>query len=279
MNISESRARFNEAGTLPKQDLNWFTFYKKYESTILPLILLIVFLIMWEVIPSLGLVKPLFTSSPTRIFRAAQWLLVNGLWHDILVSGAEFWAGFILAIVLGIPLGICLGWYRRLQLMLDPFVSALYTIPRVALLPLLILWLGIGIESKIAVVFLGAFFPILVNIMAGMRTIDESLLKCAQAFGANDRQIFITLALPSVVPFIIAGIRLGVGRGLVGIVVGELVASTAGIGHMMSVAGATFQTDKVFVGIILLVGFGLLLAELLKRIEARFETWRPERNS
>ncbi len=253
-------------------------FFRKHENTILALGSLAIFLTLWELIPNLGLVKPLFTSSPTRIFRAAQWLFAHGLWHDIRVSAIEFIAGFSLAAITGIILGILLGWYRRLRAMCDPFVSALYATPRVALLPLLILWLGIGMKSKVAVVFLGAIFPILVNVMTGIRTIDETLLKCARSFGATDQQIFITLALPSSVPFLIAGMRLAVGRGLVGVVVGELVASTAGIGHMMSIAGATFQTDKVFVGIILLAGSGYILTEGLKRLEARFEMWRPEHN-
>jgi NitT/TauT family transport system permease protein len=162
--------------------------------------------------------------------------------------------------------------------MFDPFISALYALPRSALLPILILWLGIGIRSKIAIVFLGAVFPILINAMAGVRTIDEMLLRCARSFGANDRQLFLTLAVPSSVPFIVTGLRLGVGRALVGIVVGELVAATAGIGYMMSVAGATFQTDKVYVGIMLLAGTGYVLTALLKRLESYFETWRPGRS-
>lgn len=254
----------------------WRDFYERHENAILGWLAFALFLIIWEIIPYTGWVRPIFTSSPSRIFVAAQWLFANGFWHDIRVSATEFGLGFGFAAVSAIPLGILLGWYRRLRAMLDPFVSALYATPRVALLPLLILWLGIGIHSKVAVVFLGAFFPILVNVMSGMRTIDETLLKCARAFGANDWQIFTTLALPSTVPFTIAGMRLGVGRGLVGIVVGELVASTAGIGHMMSIAGATFQTDKVFVGIILLAGSGMAITTLLKQVEARFESWRPE---
>ena len=143
------------------------------------------------------------------------------------------------------------------------------------LLPLLILWLGIGIESKIAIVFLGAIFPIVMNVMAGMRTLDEHLLRCARSFGATDRQILLTIALPSTLPFLIAGIRLAVGRALIGVVVGELVASTAGIGHMMAMASASFQTDKVFVGVMILAATGYGLTELLSRAEAHFERWRP----
>jgi NitT/TauT family transport system permease protein len=172
-------------------------------------------------------------------------------------------------------LGLLLGWYRRLNAMFEPFVTMLNATPRVALLPLIILWLGIGMQSKVAAVFLGAFFPLVVNVMAGVRAVDETLLKCARSFGASDRQIFTTLALPSSVPFIVAAMRLAVGRGLVGVVVGEMLASTAGIGHMMALASATFQTDKMFVGLLLLAGFGYFLTELLKRLEKRYESWRP----
>lgn len=251
--------------------------YRNYENGILGAVSVLIFLVIWELVANLGLVKPLLISSPTRILSAAQWLFAHGFINDIRISATEFAVGYAIAIIIGIPLGILFGWYRRLNAVFDPFVSALYATPRVALLPLLILWLGIGLESKMAVVFLGAFFPVLVNTLAGVRTIDEQLLKCAQSFGATDRQIFTTLALPSAIPFVITGMRLGAGRGLVGVVVGELVAATRGVGYVMSIAGATFQTDKVFVGIILLAVSGYLMVELLKRIETRFESWRPER--
>lgn len=250
------------------------SFYARHEMRILSWGALAIFLISWELIPALGLVKPLFTSSPSRIITAAIWLFNHGLWYDIWISATEFGLGLGLAVLIGVPFGIALGWYRRLYALFDIFISALNATPRVALLPILILWLGIGIESKIAVIFLGAIFPILINVIAGMSTLDQSLLKCARAFGATDRQIFTTLAVPGSLPFIIAGLRLAVGRALIGVVVGELVASTAGIGHMMSIAGATFQTDKVFVGIILLAVTGVSLTELLKRIERRVARWR-----
>lgn len=234
----------------------------------------LVFIALWELVSRLEIIRPIFISSPTRIVTAAGWLFKNGFWGDIGVSTVEFLVGFLLAVLTAIPLGLALGWYRQLHAVFDPFISALYATPRIALLPIIILWLGIGLESKAAIVFLGAFFPIVINVIAGMRTLDDSLLRCAYAFGADERSIFRTIALPGTLPFIIAGLRIGVGRGLVGVVVGELVASTAGIGHMMAVAGATFQTDKVYVGIILLALSGYTLTSLLKRLENRFETWR-----
>jgi ABC-type nitrate/sulfonate/bicarbonate transport system permease component len=249
-------------------------FYQRFERNFLAGGTMILFLILWELLPDLGLLNPFFTSSPSRIWQAATWLFANGLWNDIFTSLNEFTAGFLLALILGIPLGIVLGWYRRLNAMFEPFITMFNAIPRVALLPLIILWLGIGIQSKIAAVFLGAFFPIVINVMAGIGTIDETLLKCARSFGANDRQIFMTLALPSSVPFIMAGLRLAIGRGLVGVVVGEMLAAQAGIGYVMAVSSAMFQTDRVYVGLILIMVFGYSLNEIARSLEKRFETWR-----
>jgi NitT/TauT family transport system permease protein len=250
----------------------------RHEDFILALSGVVVFVVLWELLPAVGVVNPLFTSSPSRIVAAARWLAANGLWDDVVISATEFAAGFALAVVVGVPLGILLGWYHRWRAVFNPFISVLYVTPRVALLPLLILWLGIGLAPKIAVVFLGAFFPIVITVIAGMRTIDETLLMCARSFGAGPRQIFTTIALPSCVPFVVAGLRLGVGRALVGVIVGEMVASSGGIGHMMSVAGATLQTDKVFVGIMLIALFGIVVNWGLNRLERRFECWRPERS-
>lgn len=257
----------------------WRLFFLRHEQWVLPVSSLVSFLLVWETVAGLELVNPLLISSPSRIWAAAQWLWEHGLIEDLRVSGLEFVVGYGIALVLGVPAGIGLGWYRRAKLIFDPFISALYATPRVALMPLLILWLGLGINSKIAVVFLGAIFPIMVNVFSGMRTLDPQLLRCAYCFGATDRQIFLTLAFPSTIPFIIAGMRLAVGRALVGVVVGELVAANAGIGHMMSVAGATFQTDKVFVGILILSGTGYILTELLKLVESHFEVWRTDRST
>ena len=235
------------------------------------------FFLFWELLAWSGFIKPIFISSPSAIFKAALWLSSHGLWNDILVSFTEFAVGFLAACVIAVPLGLIIGWYPRLNAVFDPFVTALNAMPRVALIPLIILWLGIGMESKVALVFLGAFFPLILNVMLGVKTVDEILLNCARSFGARDRQIFLTVIVPSSLPFIIAGMRLAVGRSLVGVVVAELVASNAGLGHLIYVAGSTFQTDKLFVGILILVLFGYLTTEGLKRVEDHFDSWRPNR--
>jgi len=251
--------------------------YVTFQRPILSISGMVVFFLGWEYIGTSGLVNPLFTSAPSKIFRAAVVMVQQGdIWNDLYVSGTEFAIGFAIAIAIGIPLGMLLGWYKTAYYLLDPFVTAFNATPRIALTPLFIIWFGIGIWSKVALVFLGAVFPIILNTFSGVRTIDELLLRAARSFGAKDRQIFTTIVLPGSVPFILSGLRLGLGRALVGIVVGEMVAATAGIGYSMAVAGATFQTDKLFVGVLILTAFGVMFTEGLNRLEHRFDAWRPQ---
>ena len=252
------------------------SFWKRNENWLLGTISMLIFLAVWELAVALQWVNPLFTSSPSRIVRTAIDLFADGsIFYDMQVSGFEFFVGYGLAVLIGVPLGILMGWYSRLNAILDPFVSALYATPRIALLPLVMIWFGIGFASKFAIVFLGAVFPILVNTITGMRTLDADFVKVARSFGASDRQMFMTVALPSSVPLLLTGLRLGLGHALVGIVVGEMYGATHGLGFLISVSGARFQTDKVMVGIILIAGAGVALTELLRLIERRFERWRP----
>ena len=232
------------------------------------------FLLTWELISYFEIVNPFFISSPSRIYISAQRLFANGLWEDIWVSLAEFLLGMSLAIIFGILTGWMLGWYRTIQVIFEPFITTMNAAPRVALLPLFILWLGIGIESKVAAVFMGAFFPIVFNVMKGVATLDKDLLQLARSFGAKDLMVFFSLVIPASVPFIMVGLHIAIGRGIVGVVLGEMIGGQAGVGHMMAVAGATFQTDRVFVGLLLLTGFGYTLTEGIKLLELKFEKWR-----
>ena len=250
-----------------------------YENAILGALGVVIFLAVWEVAGTKMENGKLFFSSPSMVAAAFGRLVGQpAFWNDCWVSFQEFAFGYLASIVVGIPLGIAMGWYRRTNALLDPLVSAFYATPRVALVPLLLIWFGIGIWSKIALVFLGAVFPILISTLAGIRSLDESLIKVSRSFGARDWQIFTTLALPGTVPFILAGLKLAVGRALIGVVVAEYVAAQAGIGQMMAKAGATFQTDRVMVGVLLIAFAGITSIELLRRLEQRFESWRPARD-
>lgn len=190
-------------------------------------------------------------------------------------SGTDFAVGYVLAALTAVPLGLLFGWYPRLGFLVNPFLAALYATPRVALLPVLILWLGIGIWSRVAVILLGAFFPICLNTIAGVKTIDASHLTLARSFQTRGAHLFRTIVLPSCLPFILAGLRLGVGRALVGVVVGEFLVASAGLGFLIARAGATFQIEKVFVGVGLIAAFGMLCNEVLTRVETRLDAWRP----
>ena len=236
----------------------------------------IVFLAAWQAVAAARVVPELFLPGPIDIASAlASYVTSPEFVPDVTTSGQELLLGFGLAVVAGLPIGLLIGWYRRLRYALDPFISFFYSTPRIALLPLLIIWFGIGIWSKVAVIFLGAFFPIAINTLAGIRSLDPPLLKAARSFGASDLQIFRTVALPGSVPFILTGIRLGVGHALIGVVVGELVAAQHGVGLAMATAGSTFQTSKVFAGLIIIAGVGVILQILLQRLEGHFDSWRP----
>jgi NitT/TauT family transport system permease protein len=250
--------------------------WRRHENALIGTISVLAFLAFWEAVVQFGFVNPLFTSSPSRIATAGYELFASGtIYGDLQASGSEFFAGYGLAIAIGVPLGVLMGWYSRVNAVLDPFVSALYATPRIALLPLVMIWFGIGAMSTIAIVFLGAVFPILVNTITGVRTIDADFIRVARSFGSNDRQLFLKVALPSSVPLLLAGLRLGLGHGLIGIVVGEMFGATQGLGFLIAVAGARFQTDKMMVGIIIIAVAGMAMTQILRAIERRFERWRP----
>src|SRR6476659_7138985 len=254
----------------------WYKFYLNQEKKILGTLSVGIFLVIWELTGNVfQWINPMFMSSPSLIFKAAVEMFRSGeIYNDLYVSGVEFLGGYLLAVAVAIPFGIMVGWYKRMSYMFDPFINAMNATPRVALLPLVIIWLGIGMLSKVGIIFLGAVFSILINTRDGVKTTPINLLNAARSFGASEWMVFKTVVVPSTIPFILTGLRLAVGRALVGVLVGELYAATAGIGFMITVAGATFQTDKVFVGVLVFALTGMIGTELITRVERRFDKWR-----
>jgi len=267
--------------------------YLAHERAVLGALMVILFLIAWEgfargwwgemLQPLFGAaaerlrLKPIFISSPTLVAAAAyRMAFVTGeIWRDLAASGIGYGLGVALAIAVGIPLGLAAGWYRRLSYAVEPFLSALNATPQVAFLPLIVLWVGTGLGARVLIVFLLAVLPIAINAHAAVRTTDARLVRLAASFGAGEWRLFRTIILPSTVPFLLAGLRLAVGRGMIGVVVGEIYGSAAGIGAMISQAGARFQTDRVFVGVLTIVAIGVILVELVQLIERWVEAWRP----
>jgi NitT/TauT family transport system permease protein len=260
------------------------SFYQRNEALILGGISVVIVLGVWQLAWSTGWpfkISPLFFSGPSAIWQA----LLEGLdtekggtlLQDMRFSGKNFVVGLGFAILVGVVLGVIIGWYRRIRLLVDPFFSALYATPRVALIPIIIMSLGIDWKSKAFIVFMSAVFPILVNTVAGVRTLDADLLRAARAFCASDWQIFKTIALPGSVPFILTGVRQGVALGLIGVVVGEMYGGSEGIGYSVMFSGQTFRTDATFLGVIIIAFAGMLLTGVAEKLEQRFSRWRPDR--
>ena len=254
------------------------SFYERHESSILGGAAVLVVLAIWQAIWSYTTwISPLFFSGPSAIAKQFWYTLTQGtLLADLAFSGKNFAIGFGIALVTGVVVGVIVGWYRRIRMIADPFLNALYATPRIAMVPLIIIWFGIGMWSKVFIVFLSAFFPILVNTVAGIRNMDADLLRAARAFRASDWQIFKTLAIPGSVPFILTGVRQGVALGLIGVVVGEMFGGSEGIGFMVAYGGQTFQTDTLFVGVVIIALAGIVLTSIAERLERRFSRWRPE---
>lgn len=250
-------------------------FYALHENAILKTLGIISSLAVWQAAVMIGLVSPLAISSPSRIVVAGAAYVVS---HQFLVdsetSGSEFVAGFGLAVVIGVALGFATGWMRRLEQFLDPVINFLYASPRVALAPLLILWFGIGVESKIAFIFLMSVFPIIINTALGVHSVDQDLIDLARSLNASSWQLIRTIVFPSAIPFVVTGIRIGLGVGLIGVVVGEFVASTSGIGFTISQAASSYDVNLVFVGVIIIGAAGALLTEALRRVERKMAKWK-----
>jgi NitT/TauT family transport system permease protein len=232
---------------------------------------------LWQLVAVLRIKPAIILPGPTDVILAFRQLFASAtIWADLATSGRELLYGLILATVVGLPLGLLIGWYRRLSYAASPLVNFLYATPRIALTPLLIIWLGIGQTSKIAIVFLMAIFPILISTASGVQNLDPAVVRVARCFGASDLAIFRTIALPGSVPFIISGLRLAVGQALIGVFVAELSGATHGVGMLMNNAGQQFQTSVVFAGLFIFAITGVVLTGLLRVVEQRFAAWRPQ---
>jgi NitT/TauT family transport system permease protein len=254
------------------------SFYARHEGAILGGAAVVAALSAWQWMWSAGKISPLFFTGPSAVVNRfwIEWTM-GRLKQDIAYSGTNFVIGVAMAIAAGVVLGVAIGWYRRLAMIVEPFLTAFYSTPRVALIPLILIWFGIGIWSKVFIVFINAVFPVLINTIGGVRSADRDLLRAARAYCASDWQIFTTVVIPGAVPFILTGVRQAVALGLIGVVVGEMFGGSEGIGYIVNYGGQTFQTDTVFMGVVIIAIAGIVLTWLAERLERHFSRWRPER--
>jgi NitT/TauT family transport system permease protein len=229
-------------------------------------------LVVWEI--TAPFISPIFFTSPSKIAIAFYETTVSGELPYFLAQSLEVMVyGLVTAVVVGIPLGIAMARIRWLDWTLDLPINALYATPLVAVVPLLVLWFGIYLKAKIIVVFLFAVFPILINTYQGVRECDKGMLEVAQSFRSSEWRMWRDVLLPFALPYIIAGVRLAIGRGLIGMIIAEFYTTISGLGFMITKYANVFAMDKTFVPVIVLMVLGVSLTTLLKWVGRRIAPW------
>jgi NitT/TauT family transport system permease protein len=264
----------NLAGEAPAGNSNALgdSLWRRIEPTMLGAGTILLLLLAWEFLPRFVPMKEgtkLFFTVPSQVAGTLWDMFASGMiWAPLGVSATAFAIGLLLAIAAGLPLGIMLGRSATLNAMLDPLITAFNATPRLVFLPLLMLWFGIGLWSKVAIVFLGAY--------EGVRNADKVLINVVRSFGATEWDIARLVVVPNSLPYIVVGLRLAIGRAVLGVVVAEFFGSQSGLGVVMVRAGSQFKVDIVFAGLIVFAVLSLLMTGIVKVVENRMMRWRPE---
>lgn len=231
-------------------------------------------LVAWELL-SRFVIPPRFLPPPSAIAVAFYDVTVTGeLLRQLWQTASVLLVGFSLAIVTGVALGVAMGTFATLRRLLDPYVNAFNAMPTVALVPLVIIWLGLEFQAKVFLTWLVAVFPIVINSQIGVANVPPAFIETARAFGCDRWQTFRRVVLHAAVPFLIAGIRLGLGKALVGVVVAEMFTALAGLGYMVVLYGNTFRTAELFVPIVVLALLSIGITKLIYALERRVAPWR-----
>jgi NitT/TauT family transport system permease protein len=236
------------------------------------LVSLAIFLGIWQI--GAMNVDPVLFTSPWKVAIAAVGMISSGeLWAGLWPSLVVLLIGLTLAIIFGTLLGLALARFHILDVGLTVYITFLYSIPSVALVPLIVLWAGYETTAKIIILFLFAFFPMVINTYQGVKSVDHKLLEVGRAFRCSERQLWANIVLPGALPFIVTGIRLALGRGLIGMVLADLYTAISGIGYLIVRSASTFQVDKMFVPIVTLGLLGVTLTALLRLAERYVAPW------
>jgi len=247
----------------------------RVRATLLGILGIVAFLAIWELAAQANLLNPVVVSSPSRIAMAFAGQAGSGqLFGDFLVSFNELLIGFGLSLVVGVAIGIAMGLNRTTEYALDPFVWFLYSTPLIALYPLIVVWFGFGFATVIAITFMLTVVPLAVNTLAGVRSVDPSLIRAVRAFGGTRTDIVFKAILPASMPLVLAGVRIGLGRALIGVVLGEMFSANAGLGFRMTSYGAHLKTADVFVPLTMFVIIGVVLTQLTTLLENRLQAWK-----
>ena len=258
------------------------SFFRRFEPAILGTLSIATLLVVWELLPrffTMSAGTKLFFTTPSQIAGTLWRMFATGsVWEPLAVSASGFAIGLGLAIVVGLPLGVLIGRSRTLNAMFDPFITAFNATPRLVFLPLLMLWFGLGLSAKVVIVFIGALFPILINTYEGVRNSDRLLINVVRSFGAKEWDIARLVVIPNAMPYIVAGLRLAIGRAVLGVVVAEFFGSESGLGVMMVQAAGRYQVDVVFAGLIIFAVLSLAMTAAVQMLENRLGRWRPRQS-
>jgi NitT/TauT family transport system permease protein len=247
----------------------------RYSHWLVTIVNLTLFFVGWQLFARAEIVSSLFLPAPTDIFTALKHGFSDGtLPSEILWSAEHFAIGMGLAILVGVPLGLLMGSSKVVDAILSPYVWSMASLPRVAIMPLLILILGFSEKAELTLIFLSALFPIMINCMAGPREVDASLLRAGRVFGANKVQLYFKIIFPFTLPFIISGINQGMTRGLVGMVIAEIFGGNRGLGYLTQRAGETFDAPLLYGVLLILVVFSLSFVQGIRWVERKVAPWR-----
>jgi ABC-type nitrate/sulfonate/bicarbonate transport system permease component len=236
-----------------------------------------IFLIAWQVVGSHNIIRSDLISYPSEAVETFARMAASGeLGQNALVSFAEFLQGYIPGALAGVAAGVLLALIKPLRLSLDPLLVAIYTAPSIAFIPILVVWFGVGTFSKIVIVFLSVVFPVMLNTRAGVAEVAEPWLRAVRSFGANRWQLVAKAILPGSLPAIMAGLRLGLGRGIVSLIAAEMYVSLAGIGHLIQVYSSAARASEIVVLTVVIAAFGFACVTLARGLEERLGTWRSD---
>lgn len=231
--------------------------------------------IIWEIAGRSG--NQILLPPVSKVFLAFSDMLISGELASVMfISIQSLIFGFALSVILGIPLGLLMGRFEVLEHSLDIYLSALLATPMISVIPILIMAFGLGLASRMAVVFLFAFVIISINTMAGVKNIDRALVEMAHSFGATEKQLFFKIMIPASIPMIMAGVRLGMGRAVVGMITGEMVLAVVGIGERIMYYGASFQTDYLFAIILAIIILAVFSLAIVEKFDRYISKWKHE---
>jgi NitT/TauT family transport system permease protein len=251
------------------------SFFDNHRNAMLGALAVVLFFVAWQGIFLVVPFNPLFITKPSLIAAGLFDLIESGdLFRDLAVSAVPFFLGLCAAVLIGVPLGMVMGWRTRVGYALDPLMTVFYASPLVALAPLLVIFFGVGLPGKTIIVFSLAVFPFIFNAASGVRAVDRLLVNVVRSLGGSERDLYLKILLPSVLPYIVAGARIAVGRALIGVLVGEFFAASEGIGYAITRFGDIFAVDRMFACILTVMVIAVLMTEGIRWAERAAFPWR-----